>query len=110
MRAHITAGSMSGPMSSGSSNSWSGSVSNKAFQLAEQLRHGNSSAKINAARRLQRLAASRSQVRLLKYTSAGAFRGDTNYLECRDPVTCEPEGLSSCIGSSAVMQSQQQQV
>ena len=63
--AHVTAGSMSGPMSSGSSNSWSGSVSNKAFQLAEQLRHGNGTAKITAARRLQRLAVSRSQVRFL---------------------------------------------
>ncbi len=65
MLAHVTAGSMSGPLSSGSSNSWSGSVSNKAFQLAEQLRHGNATSKITAARRLQRLAATRSQVRLL---------------------------------------------
>lgn len=61
-KMRIAAGSMSGPMSSGSSNSWSGSLTNKAFQLAEQLRHGNTPSKITAARRLQRLAASRSQV------------------------------------------------
>ena len=59
------AGSMSGPMSSGSSNSWSGSLPNKALQLAEQLRHGSTSARITAARRLQRLAATRSHVRTL---------------------------------------------
>ena len=49
-------------MSSGNSASWSGSLASKAFQLAEQLRHGDAPAKISAARRLQRLAASRSQV------------------------------------------------
>ena len=56
------ADSMSGPMSSGSSNSWSAGLADKACQLAGQLRRGNTISKITAARRLQRLGISRSQV------------------------------------------------
>lgn len=44
------------------SSSWSASLADQASQLAEQLQRGNTINKITAARRLQRLASSNSQV------------------------------------------------
>ena len=60
--SEMDAGSSSGPPSGASSASHSGSLPDKAAQLAEQLQRGNTINRITAARRLQRLAASRPQV------------------------------------------------
>lgn len=57
----MDAGSSSGPPSGASSASHSGSLPDKAVQLAEQLQRGNTINRITAARRLQRLAASKPQ-------------------------------------------------
>ena len=63
--SRLAAGSSSGRLSSTSnshSSSWSASLADQASQLAEQLQRGNTINKITAARRLQRLASSKSQV------------------------------------------------